>query len=820
MPLQKIRFKPGINREGTSLANEGGWFDGDKIRFRSGYPEKIGGWTANSFNTFLGVCRSLWNWVTLGQYNLLGVGTNVKFYVEQGGVYNDITPLRLTTTNTTTFTLGKGSLNAAINDFQTTIQLFTATGAMPVEGDIVLIDYEQILYTQRVGTNLLGCIRGYNGTTAAAHAAGARVASSTIKVVDTAVTDIAIGDFVTYSGSQYIDPGIQPTVSTVNNTFSITAPQYQPRNNDTCVIFSWSSAVSGLALLTTYYVVNAVTTSGTVFQLADTKGGIPIDFLSSGSNLRIVFNNQTSIPEEMINQEYQIIGFGALSGGYLPYYIRARGYVAGNTFANNGAPIAFGASSATFGNGGGAVVSTYQINVGAETQTVGTGWGAGPWNDGAVTDSWAHGWGTGFSSGIPLQLRLWNQINFGEQLLFGYRNGPLYYYTVGGGSAPTYTRGNLVSGIAGATEVPAQVSFFTVSDATRIVICFGCTSYSFDTPASTFDPLLIRWSEQESYTKWLPSTTNQAGSYRLSHGSQIITALQTRQEILVWTDSAVYSMQYLGPPFIWGFNLLADNISVMSQNAVATAAGITYWMGVDKFYAYTGRVETLPCSVRQFIFSDLNRDQAGQIFAGTNEGYNEVWWFYCSAGSTVVDKYVIFNHLDRVWYYGTLSRTAWLDSPLRLTPMAATYNNIVVFHESGVDDGDVAAGETPKPIYSYIQSSDFDIDDGDRYSFVWRMIPDITFDGSTTPSPFTPSADFTLLPKQNPGAGYGPYQSPTVAANESYAVRHTYTVQEFTEIVYTRVRGRVISFKVASNTLGSQWQLGTPSIDIRKDGRR
>ena len=583
------------------------------------------------------------------------------------------------------------------------------------------------------------------------------------------------------------------------------------------VIFSWSSAVGGLALLTTYYVINAVTTSGTVFQLADTQGGLPIDFTTSGSNLRIVFNNQTSVPEEMINQEYQVIGFGTLSGGYLPYYIRARGWVAGNSYANNGAPIAFGTSSATFGNGGGAVVSTYQINVGAALQTVGTGWGAGPWNDGASTDSWAHGWGTAFTSGIPLQLRQWNQVNFGELLLFGYRQGPLYLYTPGSAATPNYNRGTLVSSIVGSSEVPSQISYFTVSDATRIVIAFGATSYSFDTPANTFDPMLIRWSEQESYTNWLPSVTNQAGSYRLSHGSQIITALQTRQEILVWTDSAIYSMQYLGPPYIWGFNLLADNISVMSQNAVSTAAGITYWMGVDKFYAYTGRVETLPCSVRQYIFSDLNRDQASQVFSGTNEGYNEVWWFYCSANSDVVDKYVIFNHLDRVWYYGTLSRTAWLDSALRPTPIAATTTGITVYHENGNDDGSVNPAEA---INAYIQSSQFDIDDGDRYSFVWRMVPDITFDGSTTPAPFKPSADFTLLPQQNPGSRYGPYQSPTVTTDDSYARQHTYTVQEFTGIVYTRIRGRDISFKVSSSTLGTQWQLGTPAIDIRKDGRR
>lgn len=453
------------------------------------------------------------------------------------------------------------------------------------------------------------------------------------------------------------------------------------------LIVSYATQPQPLVLNTVYYVVNAVNgVSSTVFQLAATPGGAPIDLTTSGSTTRAIFNDQSDMPAQVVNQEYQVISFPpSTTPGVQPYCVRARGYVDGNVTTTNGAPICFATSGGPFANGGGAVTSVYQINSGLETVTNGTGWGAGPWNAGSSTDGWAHGWGTGYTSGIPLQLRLWNQINFGEYLLFAARKGPMYVYTPGSGPTPTFTPGVLVTG----TEVPLEINYFTVSDATRIVIAFGTTSYSFDSPPNTFDPMLIRWSTQESYTNWLPSATNQAGSYRLSHGSQIITALQTKQEILVWTDSAVYSMQYLGPPYIWGFNLLADNISVMSQNAVATAAGITYWMGTDKFYAYTGRVETLPCSVRQYVFNDLNKDQSGQVFAGTNEGYNEVWWYYCSANSTTVDRYVIFNHLDRVWYYGMLPRTAWLDSPLRQNPMAAMYTGLIVYHENGNDDGSV-----------------------------------------------------------------------------------------------------------------------------------
>jgi hypothetical protein len=276
-------------------------------------------------------------------------------------------------------------------------------------------------------------------------------------------------------------------------------------------------------------------------------------------------------------------------------------------------------------------------------------------------------------------------------------------------------------------------------------------------------------------------------------------------------------MQYLGPPYVWGFTLLADNISIVSPNAMATASGVVYWMGVDKFYVYSGRVETLPCSVRTYIYDDINREQFSQFFSGTNEGYSEIWWFYCSANSDVIDKYVIFNYLDRVWYYGTLGRSAWLDSPLRDYPMAATLGNQIVFHEAAVDDGTT---NPPTAISSYVQSSDFDIGDGHNYGFVWRMIPDITFDGSTTPSPLNPSVTMTMRPRQNPGSPYGTAPSPTVASTQNYGAQSVYNVQEFTEIIYTRIRGRQMAFKVASDTLGTSWQLGVPRLDVRPDGRR
>jgi hypothetical protein len=312
----------------------------------------------------------------------------------------------------------------------------------------------------------------------------------------------------------------------------------------------------------------------------------------------------------------------------------------------------------------------------------------------------------------------------------------------------------------------------------------------------------------------VPEVTNQAGEFRLSNGSFIMQAKATRQEILVWTDSAIYSMQYLGPPYVWGFNILMDNISVMSPNSMITVNNVTYWMGTDKFYMYSGRVETLPCSLRQYIFNDINKDQAFQIFSGSNEAYNEVWWFYCSNNSNQIDKYVIYNYLDRVWYYGTMARSAWLDSGIRQYPMAADYNNRVLYHESAVDD---VSGLSPVPIESYVQSSDFDIGDGHNFGFVWRILPDVNFNGSNINNP---QVTMTVKPRQNSGSPYSAADNPGVVSADNYGASSVYNIQEFTGQVYTRLRGRQLAFRIESTTLGVAWQLGSPRIDIRNDGRR
>jgi hypothetical protein len=382
--------------------------------------------------------------------------------------------------------------------------------------------------------------------------------------------------------------------------------------------------------------------------------------------------------------------------------------------------------------------------------------------------------------------------------------------TSGTQSGTHYILPNLipVTSLPGANQVPTIQNLVYVSDVSRFTFAFGCNQMG----ETVQDPMLIRWSDQESVTEWEPLATNQAGYVRLSHGTQIIANIQTRQEIVVWTDSALYSLQYLGPPYVWGVQLLGDNISILNQNAVAQASGVIYWMGTDKFYMYDGRVQTLNCDLRKFIYQDINLGQNQQVFASTNEGFNEVWFFYCTAASSTIDRYVVYNYLENTWYYGSMARTAWLDSGLRDYPLAATYSYNVVNHEYGNNDNETG---TTLPIESYISSAEFDIGDGNNFAFVWRMLPDLTFSGSDSGS--SPQVTYTLYPMQNSGSGTGT----PVAANVDKLTGASYTITEgFTGQVFTRARGRQMILKVGSNNLGTSWQLGSTRIDIRPDGRR
>ena len=740
MPLQKLQFRPGVNREGTDYSNEGGWYDCDKVRFRSGFPEKIGGWIRLSNETFLGICRALWNWVTLDGSNLLGVGTNLKYYIEEGGDYNDITPIRATfnsasvpSTNNCIFTTN-GSNVVTVNypnyggidgDF-VTISGATAVGGIPAdelnaEHQITYIDLDTFTFT--VATAATSTVSGGGGT-------NITMAFQVNTGLDVYVTGNGWGAGTWPSYVNY----------TLTNPFTATS--------------------TGIQVLTVSQTAHGLSSGDYVY------------FVSIASD-------PCGINRLILQKAFEVTVTGL------------------NSYTIDISSVTASTTSSTAASGGTVVVSIPVAPV--------------------------RGWGAAADVGIGQQLRLWTNDNFGEDLLIAPRGGEIYYWdatlgiSVRAVELSTLASGATVPGTiyTYADFVPNKTNQILGSSIQRFAIAFGSNPYDPTAPNNTFDPLLVRWSDQENPFLWVPEATNQSGEYRLNIGSYIMCARSTRQEILVWSDAALYSMQYLGPPYVWGFQLLQDNITIMSPNSAITVNNVTYWMGIDKFFVYSGRVETLPCALRQYIFQDINKDQSFQVFAGGNEGYNEVWWFYCSQNSNTIDKYVVYNYLERVWYYGTMNRTAWLDSSLRQFPMAAyPADNRILYHEAAVDD---VSGLSPVPIDAYIQSSDFDIGDGHNFGFVWRILPDLTFNGSDTNQP---SVTMTLRPRQNSGTPYGTADNPRVTSAQNYSNRATYQVQEFDGQVYTRIRARQMSFRIESDGLGVAWQLGSPRIDIRPDGRR
>ena len=789
MPLQKLQLRPGLNREGTIYSDEGGWYSGDKVRFRSGAAEKIGGWTQVTSQQLNGVCRSIWVWADNDAGNgslYYGLGTNTKYYIYYGGTYYDITPIYKPLASTV--------------DPETLTNPFTTT-----------------------------------------------ISSKIVTVTDVNYSP-GVGDFVFFSGA---------------------------------------SAVGGITISGDYQVLTVPSTS--TYTISSTTSAT---------------------------------------------------------------------SSAT---GGGTVTASYEFPSGLAVYSVGTGWGAGPWNAGTSSDAWAHGWGTAYTqSNIGEQLRLWSNDNFGADLVLAPRGGPVFYWsddgtvsqralylrdiansttlltdattfssgsttiTVTSANAPyvypySYITGtgipagtyvtsiNNVTGIAtiSATTtsansgnysfsysgafVPSATLQVIASSIQEFIICFGANPYAPGNPNTSFDPMRVRWSDQANADQWIPEVTNQSGEYGLTNGSFIMGARSTRQEILVWTDSCLYSMQYIGAPYVWGFQVLMDNISVMSPNSMITVNNVTYWMGKDRFYMYNGTVSTLPCTLKQYIFDDINQDQAYQVTCGSNEGFNEVWWFYVSedTSATIIDKYVVYNYLEQVWYYGTMNRSAWYQTGTVQFPIAATQattalvtgsisgnvltvtsvtvgalavgqvisgtgialnttisalgtgsggsgtytvsigqsvssttisstngNSILLYQENGTDDLSTSA---TLPIDAYIQSGDFDIGDGQTFGFIWRILPDVNFNSSTGNNP---SVTMTVYPRQNSGSPYTSADSPSVISSQNFAIAPSYTVNQFTGQVYTRVRGRQMAFRVESNTVGTGWQLGAVRLDVRSDGRR
>jgi len=706
MPLQKLQFRPGLNREGTDYSNEGGWYDADKVRFRSGFPEKIGGWVRMANDQFLGYAKALWNWVTLDGTNYLGVGTNLKYYIELGGVYTNVTPLIHTSAN----------VGAASGPF-------TATAN-----------------------------------------------SATLTVVDSSYNPSA-GDYVIITGASSLGGNV--TANVLNTTFTVTSVVNANAYTITMpVTANASDTGQGGATVTIDYeypVGLDVAVAGTGWGSGPWGRGTWGSAFSGGVQDQLRLWTNDNYGEDLVI---------APRGGPVFYWTAATGIGVRAQYLSDLANNVVALTD----------TATWTGNVTSITVTAAAAQNIFPYM--VIT-------GTNIPAGTQV----------GSAYITGSTTVPITTTTTGSSS------GSYAFSYAGAF-VPTKTNQVVASSIQRFIICFGANPYDPTNASTTFDPLLVRWSDQENPYQWIPEVTNQSGEFRLSSGSFIMCARSTRQEILVWTDSAIYSMQYLGPPYVWGFQILMDNISIMSPNAAVTVNNVTYWMGVDKFYSYSGRVETLPCSLWQYIFDDINKDQAFQVFAGGNEGYSEVWWFYCSQGSDVIDKYVIYNYLERTWYYGSMARTAWLDSSLRQYPMAADYNRRMLYHEASVDD---VSGEFPVPINAYVQSSDFDIGDGHNFGFVWRILPDINFNGSSVDNPFV---TMQVKPRRNAGAPYGASDNPTVTSGDDFTTAPVFNIQEFTGQVYTRLRGRQLAFRIESNSLGVQWQLGSPRIDIRNDGRR
>jgi hypothetical protein len=622
--MQKLQFKPGLNRDQSNYTNEGGWYSGDKVRFRSGYPQKIGGWLRYGVFTLLGICRQMFVWITSTSDNIMAIGTNKKLYLDSGSNLYDITPLQRTST----------TLGAAAGPFTAT------TG------------------------------------------------SSTISVsysTDSAY-DPEVGNYVTFSGATGLGGNITATVLNQN------------------------------------YEIKTVNTSTKVYTITASV-------------------------------------------------------------------VATAGDSA---NGGATVTAKYDIDVGPAINIIGYGWGAGAWGRG--------GWGSGSVVPVVIKQRDWFFDNFDNDLVANIRGGTPYYWTL---DTLYATRAVPLSSIAGASDVPTQVTQLLVSQGDKHLLAFGATPYG----GGAFDPLLIRWSNQDEPANFTPAPTNSAGFIRVSRGDGIIRAIPTRQEILVYTNATLSSLQFLGTTDVFGIQELSDNISIAGPRAVTTVGGQAIWMGTDKFYVYSGRVDTLPCTLRNHVFQNINYDQLEQVVCGTNEQWNEVWWFYPTANSSTNDAYVIYNHFDKIWYYGTINRTAWNDSPLRQYPQAAggvEDAQVVYNHEEGVDDDTI-------PMAAYIQSSDFDIVDGEQFLLIKRIIPDVEFAGSNMITNPTPSVLMTMRPRNFPGSEY--------ATSPARNVIET-AVDVYTDQIFLRARARQMGFKISSADIGVQWQLGSPRLDGRPDGKR
>ena len=744
MPLTKLQFQPGINKETTSYSNEGGWFDTDKVRFRAGYPEKIGGWTRIGYNSFLGSCRALHPWRTISLDNYLGLGTSEKYYIESGQGYYDITPIRLNQPPNKSVTVS--------------ISGVSATGE--VGSPEILLDLNDV--SGQEATGQVGRVGIQTNDDVMVIVPDGFVEQNEILFATGQVGQVTVGGDLNTTVSV---EGVSATATVSDPVIGIT----------TFVPVITFSATNGSNVITVSHVGHgAVSKDFVTFS----------EVTSLGGNITAAILNQEYEINEIVNDD--------------SYKILARQVASLSEITIDGVytPTTVSANSSDTGDGGIFVTGDYQINNGLETSVFGNGWGAGTWSRG--------NWGSSATVNLLSDtLRLWTHDNFGEDLIINVHNGGIFYWDASL-STPLSNRAVALTSLTGASNPPTVATKILVSDVDRHVLAFGCNPLG----SSTQDPLLIRFSDQENATDWTPTTTNTAGDLLVGSGSRIVTATETKQQTLVFTDVSVHALQFLGPPFTFGITMLSENITIASPNSVISIEDNVYWMGKNEFYVYTGRVQKLPCTVKDYVFSDYNEEQAEKVFASSNTAYSEVWWFYPSLSSSTIDRYVVYNYAQNIWYYGTLVRTAWVDRGIQDYPVAAGLDGYLYYHENGFDDGSTSPASA---VSSYIESSQFDIGDGNNFSFVSKLIPDITFRNS---SASTPSVTFTMKARNFPGGNY--LQTDDEAVTKTASV----PVEQFTNQSFVRLRGRSMALRVESSETGMSWRLGSPRIDVRQDGRR
>jgi len=869
MPMKTLKFKPGIVKDVTPYANEGGYVDGDKIRFRFGFPEKIGGWVKFSPNSYEGTARRLHNWVGLDGSDFLGVGSHLKYYIEEGQTFNDITPIRSTTgAGDVTFSASQSANFDSTGDGANDSTIVTVTDA---GHSAIINDFVTFSGAASLGGNITAAILN------AEHQVTRFVSSSQYEItvsVTASSSDIGNGSFTdatvdTTNGDATVTMDSTATLiagGTISGTGIPSGTTIASITNGTTFEMSANASASNSNITATINVTSAVyqintgldntvggrgwgagqwsglTNNALATQLAEaldnSETGVDVD-----DETGITTDDQVIFIDKTPSSVSTTLSSAISSAGATTISVTSSsGLAAGDTIVIGSEFIKIGGvssndltgctrghltSTATTHPNGTTVVlvdgpelMTITATTDDNTLTVtrgasGTVASAHADNTPVIlatgnssSDDDFVGWGNSASVTVPgAQIRTWSHDNFGEDLIINPRDGELFYWDKTDGTTARAVELSATTLFSGEKSVPRIAKQILVSDVDRHVIAFGCDSVGSSSDIrgdGVQDPLLIRFSSQENPVDWFPTATNTAGDLRLGAGSTFVQAVETKREILVYTDKSLHSMRFIGPPFTFGITQIASNITIMSPSAAIATEDVVYWMGIDNFYVHAGQTAQLPCTVKDEVFTNFNLEEKDKVVAGINSEFGEVWWFYPSASSSENDKYVIWNYVEKVWYFGSLVRTAWLDRGIRNFPIAASTPHLFN-HESGFDD-DTSA------MTAFIETAPMDMGDGDKFVSLKRVIPDLTFTGSVTGS--SPNATFTVKARDFPGSDFDQTGTGTTSRTA------TSPVEQFTEKLDYRIRGRSFAIRLDSSALGCKFKMGTPRVDIREDGRR